>query len=901
MKIKQSKDVTNFVVGGEVSNKKSFQIQTSEKMFGILSSQIYADKVCSPVREILCNAVDANKTVSSDLPVYISLPQQSNSHNNSWVSDSDVDTQLNLLEISDSGPGLSEKELEEVYTIYGVSTKSGSDAYTGCLGLGSKSPFAYVSLFSVESRHGGFKRSYVCRLEKGVPYLEKVNECEMEDTEHTGVTVSYAIKSDDVNKVRCYVKNLTRVVDVPVYLKDAGEESWEQVEKAIPYASDGIFEFYDKAASLVGDYATSFSVTLLMGGVVYPTPCTYLSAWASKLHERLGNYYISLERVFRNISSHNIMIKLPIGSLDILVSREGIELTDENKDIFNKALDAAVKPALEELDNVVDDETLTTLDKVRELSINKRWEFSFVAHYLKHKGYNVALEYDIEDSGIYREFLDFQNNPEHTNWFCYNFDFGTKVEQSKPMIRSQKAYNMGYDGEGGNYYLTNDAEVDVTGFYTRYIESRFLVVYYDRPHTNSKRFLDHLYYTSRYNTGSYFGITELNRCKSKEVLITNSKVLYNMFTLWGLTSDKEEIFIETLDRLEQEHQDTKKEDALQRKEEAALRRQKLKEEREALKAAGLLEGDVALKSSEIRVVNFHCTQVLNDCLDSKTSLKCGERHKDLWTKPIFGEVDSEGGHTDIIVYIPIEVKKGVNEIQKKSYYHAYSTLDKSNLLSKLIPEYFKKERVPYLNLLKYVKNTLGYEKCPYLAVYGVPASDLKYWESVPNAIPVTKLLSKVAITKKEIAYIYFKSFEDYLRSNRDWTFYDCLGQPFYIDKSYKYYKTIKSFLQGYDSYKKGQKNCAITEMQALYTQQLLLSFEQQSMEYVRDPKPLLARFYSSLEVTSDVLLSFNEYLDKTYPILRKIDHLGDNNVRMYVEGVNASIKKNLNKNKSEEA
>ena len=125
-------------------NISTFKIATSAKAFKILSSNLYSNKIRAIIREISCNAADAHKMIGNEQPFQVSLPSRLNEQ----------------FVVRDFGPGLSHDDVMELYTTYFASTKSDSNDYTGALGLGSKSPFAYCDTFGVTSWHQGVARTY---------------------------------------------------------------------------------------------------------------------------------------------------------------------------------------------------------------------------------------------------------------------------------------------------------------------------------------------------------------------------------------------------------------------------------------------------------------------------------------------------------------------------------------------------------------------------------------------------------------------------------------------------------------------------------------------------------------------------------------------------------------------
>ncbi len=62
-----------------------------------------------------------------------------------------------FLRIRDFGTGLTESDIREIYSQYGASTKRGSNAQNGMLGLGCKSALTYCSQFTVTSIKDGTK------------------------------------------------------------------------------------------------------------------------------------------------------------------------------------------------------------------------------------------------------------------------------------------------------------------------------------------------------------------------------------------------------------------------------------------------------------------------------------------------------------------------------------------------------------------------------------------------------------------------------------------------------------------------------------------------------------------------------------------------------------------------
>jgi hypothetical protein len=148
------------VEAGGLGSGGAFSIAASSKAFEILSSNLYQNKTLAVIREITCNAVDAHTMVGAPVSaIRVHLPTY-------------VDP---VFYVRDRGPGLSHDDVLSLYTTYFRSTKDRDNTQIGGFGLGSKSPFAITSQFTVTSWHAGEKRTYVCYKQDGLPRVNHVS------------------------------------------------------------------------------------------------------------------------------------------------------------------------------------------------------------------------------------------------------------------------------------------------------------------------------------------------------------------------------------------------------------------------------------------------------------------------------------------------------------------------------------------------------------------------------------------------------------------------------------------------------------------------------------------------------------------------------------------------------
>ena len=140
---------------------KTFSIKASPVAFDILSNKLYSNPTLAIVRELLTNAYDSHKAAGKeDVPIKVNLPSY---------------MEPNFI-IRDYGIGLSKEDVLELYTTFFDSTKSNSNDFTGCFGLGSKTPFSYTSSFSVISYWNGTKYFFIATKKDGLPHIYAVRE-----------------------------------------------------------------------------------------------------------------------------------------------------------------------------------------------------------------------------------------------------------------------------------------------------------------------------------------------------------------------------------------------------------------------------------------------------------------------------------------------------------------------------------------------------------------------------------------------------------------------------------------------------------------------------------------------------------------------------------------------------
>jgi hypothetical protein len=265
-----------------------FTVRTTAKTFAILSSGLYSDKIAAPIRELCCNAYDAHvANGNADVAFDVQLPNN-------------LDP---TFSVRDYGTGLSDEAVRNLYTTYFDSTKTDSDDMIGALGLGSKSPFAYTSSFSIESRHNGLKAMYAAFInEDGVPALTATMPPAPTD-EPNGMTISFSVRSDDILK---FSRTARRVLMYfPVRPNVSGQHDWEPYTLShVTEGSNWKIRTSEYDAHMTGAY-------VIQGCVAYPLD-------ASMLADR------GLSDAARAVALTSLDLFVPIGDVEVAPSREAL-------------------------------------------------------------------------------------------------------------------------------------------------------------------------------------------------------------------------------------------------------------------------------------------------------------------------------------------------------------------------------------------------------------------------------------------------------------------------------------------------------------------------------------------------------------------------------------------------
>jgi len=266
--------------------QSNYTIEATAKAFSILSDQLYSNKVRAVIRELSTNAYDSHVDAGkSDTPFEVHLPSSMEPH----------------FAIRDYGTGLGHSDCMHLYTTYFRSNRTDSNDAVGCMGLGSKSPFAYSDSFTVESFFNGEHRTYnAYKNEEDEPVFALLNT--QPTSEANGLKISFPVTSDTYDND--FEEFGEEAADLYKYFEVQPKITGQSIEiKPDEFIIEGDGWAVRKSNGSYGAYA-------LMGQVAYPID--------------VDQFDNSKDRETRSILQTNLNITFGIGELSITPSRESL-------------------------------------------------------------------------------------------------------------------------------------------------------------------------------------------------------------------------------------------------------------------------------------------------------------------------------------------------------------------------------------------------------------------------------------------------------------------------------------------------------------------------------------------------------------------------------------------------
>jgi hypothetical protein len=248
--------------------------EAMQHIMGLLTN-LYSDNEAAPLREYSTNARDSHIEAGIDRPIEVTLPARL----------------APFLRIKDYGVGLSVKDIHDIYSRYGASTKRDTNEQVGMLGLGCKSALAYTNQFTMVAVKDRVKvQAQISRDSEGSGGITIVDTSATNDP--SGVEI--IIPAKNVNNFERKAAKFFQYWPKGSVLVN-GEEPKHITDNALPI-TDNIY--------LVRNYDSSNMI--VMGGVPYPAD--------------LGSPY-----------GYELVAFVNIGDINFTPSREALQYTAKTK------------------------------------------------------------------------------------------------------------------------------------------------------------------------------------------------------------------------------------------------------------------------------------------------------------------------------------------------------------------------------------------------------------------------------------------------------------------------------------------------------------------------------------------------------------------------------------------
>lgn len=283
-------------------------IKSSARIFNFFSNMVYEDKFVAMWRELVANGMDSHVVAGNpDKPVLVTLPT----------------TFTPFAKVRDYGTGMDHEFLvgnpdtgvESKFMQYtDASTKENTNELIGGFGIGSKAPLSYTEQFAIHSYQDGKLRVYsVFKDEDGCPSIAFLSESDT--SEPNGVEVSFPVEQADIPKFSEAAQRALGYFNPLPTLRNAVEQLQSP-------------EYTVKAESW-GFRKGKTESQIVQGGIAYPINTNSVPR---NLHEILG---------------FGIDFYVPIGSVEIALSREGLSYTDATIRVLGSLVEN-IRPKIQE-------------------------------------------------------------------------------------------------------------------------------------------------------------------------------------------------------------------------------------------------------------------------------------------------------------------------------------------------------------------------------------------------------------------------------------------------------------------------------------------------------------------------------------------------------------------------
>lgn len=284
-----------------------------ERMSEIFQDDIYERKLEAALRETFANMLDEHQHHNVSRPAEVSFKRD----NGQWS-----------VTFRDFAKGLDDDGVRKIFGMLLESTKDKMEHITGGFGVGAKAPISYNEEFYVTSFFGGKETKYLFFRDRGTSgsRITKITVVDQKDSsDPTGILVEIPLKMHDLSEAVDIVDELFLHAnhDIAVSYKDT-----KRMLREKPVVTVESFSSCNVVHSEIFVSNYHYSSRVRMGHITYPMP----------------NWAPDFNQFFKD---RKTILDVPVGALDIPISRESISDTPQNRRYLEKAFEEVKAKATE--------------------------------------------------------------------------------------------------------------------------------------------------------------------------------------------------------------------------------------------------------------------------------------------------------------------------------------------------------------------------------------------------------------------------------------------------------------------------------------------------------------------------------------------------------------------------
>lgn len=399
---KRTKEVTP---EGEDSIKLSIHSDGIEHLMGTLSN-LYSRPAEAVFREYVSNALDSHLLAKQTRPIEVTLKPY----------------RLNfILEVKDFGVGMNRDDITNIYSKYAASTKRDSNTQIGAFGLGAKSALAVSNRFDVVSVKDGIETVFYCEKKDGVGVPRIVFVSETKTKAPNGVTVTIPINEAHYKTMETFAQTFFKTWNpAQVIYNNESIERFENVydvnKYRTLYAGEEVIGWVKlaEAGKTRGYHQGRFAnlPEVSIAGISYKIESSHNINAYTYWNELANNKILGKSHdILQNMADWGIqvIVNLPIGSVDLTPSRESIMVTPKTA--------AALQAGFEALNETIYSQMLSKLN-----SLPIKEAFKFYAQHLPALGVEKSIYEKVGSPVLEPQNLgvSYKGNPIPTNFIVDN-------------------------------------------------------------------------------------------------------------------------------------------------------------------------------------------------------------------------------------------------------------------------------------------------------------------------------------------------------------------------------------------------------------------------------------------------------------------------------------------------